>query len=81
MRGRSHTRAMHSLTAAVPDWFETPSLSYRILAGILIGICLIFLLSPEVDEEAFFDFQTVAGLIAAAVVFCQLDRFWPGERR
>jgi hypothetical protein len=72
---------MHSPTASVPDRFETPSLSYRILAGILIGICLIFLLSPEVDQEAFFDFQTAAGLIGAAAVFCLLYRFWPGERQ
>jgi len=71
---------MHSPTAAASDQFESPSLSSRIAAGIVIGICLTFLLAPEADWDSIFDLQTVAGLIGAAVVFCGLYRFWPRER-
>ena len=71
---------MHSPTAALPDQFERPSLSSRIVAGIVIGICLIFLLAPEIDWDTFFDFPTIAGLMGAAIVFSVLYRFWPGER-
>lgn len=71
---------MHSPSAAAPDRFESPSLSSRIAAGILIGLCLMFLLPPEAEWESFFDLQTMAGLAAAAVLFCVLYRFWPRER-
>ena len=71
---------MHSPTASAPDQFESTSLSSRIVAGVVIGICLTFLLAPEADRDSFFDLQTVAGLIAAAAVFCGLYRFWPRER-
>ena len=71
---------MHSPTAAVPDQFEKPSLSSRIAAGIVIGLCLTFLLAPEADWDSLFDLQTVAGLVGAAAVFCALYRFWPRER-
>lgn len=71
---------MHSPSAAASDQFERPSLSHRSLAGVVIGLCLIFLLPPEADWETLFEFQTVAGLIGAAVVFCLLYRFWPAER-
>jgi hypothetical protein len=71
---------MHSPSAAVPDHFERPSLSHRMLAGTLIGICLVFLLPPEGDWDSLFDLQTVAGVFGAAAVFCVLYRFWPRER-
>ena len=68
-----------SPTAAAPDPVDRPSLTHRILAGFLIGICLMFLLPPEAARDSFFDLQAVAGLIGAAAVFCALYRFWPGE--
>ena len=71
---------MHSPSAAMPDQFERPSLSSRIAAGIVIALCLTFLLPPETDWESLLDLQTVAGLVAAAGVFCVLYRFWPRER-
>ncbi len=71
---------MHSPSAAAPDQFERTSLSHRIWAGVVIGLCLIFLLPPEADWETLFEFQTVASLIGAALVFCLVYRFWPAER-
>src|ERR1700690_2688118 len=72
LRKKSHTRIMQSPTAAVPDQFERPSLSSRIVAGFVIGICLTFLLPPEADWDSSFDLQTVVELIGAAAVFCAL---------
>jgi len=71
---------MHSPSAAAPDRFESPSLASRIGAGVVVGLCLTFLLRPEADWDSLFDFQTIAGLAGAAIVFCVLYRYWPRER-
>ena len=70
---------MHSPTVASRDAVEGQSLPKRILLGIAIGVCLLFLL-PEPGGDSFPDVQTIASLAAAVVVFCLLYRYWPGER-